>query len=121
MPTYEYRCKRCGEQFELVQSFSAKPLKRHECGGDLQKVFHPRGVMFKGSGFYSTDSRSSGKVSAGKPSGESKPSSEPGPSSDSKKPTDTKSSGDSPPSTKSPNGAAKAKPAPSKASTQSDE
>ncbi|HKZ26187.1 MAG TPA: FmdB family zinc ribbon protein, partial [Acidimicrobiia bacterium] len=59
MPTYEYRCKRCGEQFEVVQSFSAKPLKRHACGGDLQKVFHARGVVFKGSGFYSTDSRSS--------------------------------------------------------------
>lgn len=60
MPTYEYRCKKCGRQFEVVQSFRDKPLKHHEeCGGDLQKVFHARGVVFKGSGFYVTDSRSS--------------------------------------------------------------
>jgi putative FmdB family regulatory protein len=58
MPTYEYMCKRCGDTIEVVQSFKAKPLRRHEvCGGELQKVFHPRGVVFKGSGFYSTDSR----------------------------------------------------------------
>ena len=58
MPTYEYRCDKCGEQFEVVQSFKDRPLRRHrECGGGLAKVFHPRGVVFKGSGFYSTDSR----------------------------------------------------------------
>ena len=60
MPTYEYTCKGCGESIEVFQSFSEKPLSKHrECGGDLQKVFHARGVVFKGSGFYSTDSRSS--------------------------------------------------------------
>jgi putative FmdB family regulatory protein len=60
MPTYEYTCKRCGENIEVFQSFSEKPLRKHqECGGELQKVFHARGVVFKGSGFYSTDSRSS--------------------------------------------------------------
>jgi putative FmdB family regulatory protein len=59
MPTYEYTCKRCGENIEVFQSFSEKPLRKHqECGGELQKVFHARGVVFKGSGFYSTDSRS---------------------------------------------------------------
>jgi putative FmdB family regulatory protein len=59
MPTYEYVCKQCGDRFEIFQSFSAKPLKKHDvCGGPLQKVFHPAGVVFKGSGFYSTDSRS---------------------------------------------------------------
>jgi putative FmdB family regulatory protein len=59
MPTYEYVCKQCGDRFEIFQPFSAKPLKKHEvCGGPLQKVFHPAGVVFKGSGFYSTDSRS---------------------------------------------------------------
>ena len=57
MPTYEYTCKRCGENIEVFQSFSEKPLRKHqECGGELQKVFHARGVVFKGSGFYSTDS-----------------------------------------------------------------
>jgi putative FmdB family regulatory protein len=60
MPTYEYTCKRCGETIEVFQSFSEKPLRKHrECGGELKKVFHARGVVFKGSGFYSTDSRSS--------------------------------------------------------------
>ncbi len=59
MPTYEYTCKKCGQTIEAVQSFSEKPLRKHkDCGGELQKVFHARGVVFKGSGFYSTDSRS---------------------------------------------------------------
>ena len=58
MPTYEYLCKNCGERFEKVQSFSARPLKKHEsCGGELQKIFHASGVVFKGPGFYATDSR----------------------------------------------------------------
>lgn len=67
MPTYEYTCKRCGQTIEAFQSFSEKPLRTHkECGGDLQKVFHARGVVFKGSGFYSTDSRSSAKTTTSK-------------------------------------------------------
>ncbi|MEX0795405.1 MAG: FmdB family zinc ribbon protein [Acidimicrobiia bacterium] len=58
MPTYEYVCKSCGENIEVFQSFNSRPLKKHaECGGELQKVFHARGVVFKGSGFYKTDSR----------------------------------------------------------------
>ena len=66
MPTYEYTCKSCGATLEVFQSFSDKPLSKHvECGGDLQKVFHARGVVFKGSGFYATDSkRSSTKTAA---------------------------------------------------------
>lgn len=60
MPTYEYVCKNCGDTLEVFQSFSDKPLKKHkECGGDLQKVFHARGIVFKGGGFYATDSKSS--------------------------------------------------------------
>ena len=60
MPTYEYVCKTCGENIEVFQSFSDKPLKKHkECGGDLQKVFHARGIVFKGKGFYATDSKPS--------------------------------------------------------------
>jgi putative FmdB family regulatory protein len=62
MPTYEYTCKACGENIEVFQSFSAKPLKKHEaCGGDLQKVFHARGVVFKGSGWYAKDSKGTEK------------------------------------------------------------
>ncbi|NIP83130.1 MAG: FmdB family transcriptional regulator [Gemmatimonadetes bacterium] len=64
MPTYEYLCKQCGDRFEVFQSFSAKPVKRHEeCGGEVQKVFHARGIVFKGSGFYVTDSRGSSSAS----------------------------------------------------------
>lgn len=59
MPTYEYQCKDCGERLEVFQKFSDKPLSVHpECGGALQKVFHASGIVFKGSGYYVTDSRS---------------------------------------------------------------
>lgn len=62
MPTYEYLCKSCGESFEVFQSFADKPLKKHvACGGELQKVFHARGIVFKGSGFYATDKRPAAK------------------------------------------------------------
>jgi putative FmdB family regulatory protein len=58
MPTYEYRCKKCGEHLEVVQSFSEEPLKVcPSCKGQLQKVFSPVGIVFKGSGFYKTDNR----------------------------------------------------------------
>lgn len=58
MPTYEYLCRQCGDRLEVVQSFSDDPLTSHDsCGGSLRKVFHARGVVFKGSGFYVTDSR----------------------------------------------------------------
>jgi putative FmdB family regulatory protein len=59
VPTYEYRCEKCSESFEIFQSFSDRPLRKHAgCGGPVEKVFHPRGITFKGSGFYVTDSRS---------------------------------------------------------------
>lgn len=62
MPTYEYQCQGCGERLEIFQKFSDKPLRAHEtCGGDLQKLFHASGIVFKGSGYYVTDSRSNGK------------------------------------------------------------
>ena len=62
MPTYEYVCKLCGKRFDVFQSFSEKPLRTHkECGGELQKVFHPAGIIFKGSGFYVTDSAKKGE------------------------------------------------------------
>jgi len=66
MPTYEYRCEKCGEHLEVVQSFAERPLKRHRtCGGDLERVIHSRGVVFKGSGFYKTDSRPKASESNG--------------------------------------------------------
>ena len=75
MPTYQYACTACGEQLEAVQSFSDAPLTEcPACGGALRKVFSAVGVVFKGSGFYKTDSRSASKSgsSDSKPS-ESKP------------------------------------------------
>jgi putative FmdB family regulatory protein len=60
MPVYVYRCKNCGVQFEQQQSFKDQPLTRcPECTKKtLVKVFMPVGIVFKGSGFYSTDHRS---------------------------------------------------------------
>ncbi|MDH3260040.1 MAG: FmdB family transcriptional regulator [Acidimicrobiia bacterium] len=73
MPTYEYACKECGERFDVVQSFSDKPLRKHQgCGGNVQKVFHPAGIIFKGSGFYVTDSKSSSSKSSSSKSSSSK-------------------------------------------------
>ena len=58
MPTYEYACTRCGKHIEVVQSMSDAPLSEcATCGGTLRKVFAPIGIVFKGSGFYRTDSR----------------------------------------------------------------
>jgi len=60
VPTYQYVCTECGGQLEAVQKFTDDPLTVHEdCGGRLRKVFSPVGIVFKGSGFYRTDSRSS--------------------------------------------------------------
>lgn len=60
MPIYTYRCESCGVQFERNQKFSDTPLTRcPECGKkSLRKVYLPVGIVFKGSGFYSTDHRS---------------------------------------------------------------
>ncbi len=60
MPIYTYRCTSCGVQFDQQQKFSDAPLTRcPECSKKtLQKVFQPVGIVFKGSGFYSTDHRS---------------------------------------------------------------
>ena len=66
MPTYQYACTECGEQLEKVQKFSDDPLTVcPNCNGRLRKVFSPVGIVFKGSGFYRTDSRS-GPVAGGK-------------------------------------------------------
>jgi len=60
VPTYSYQCKECGEAFDAQQSFSDDPLTVcPNCGGPLRKLFNSVGVVFKGSGFYRTDSRSS--------------------------------------------------------------
>jgi putative FmdB family regulatory protein len=58
VPTYQYTCTECGEPVEAVQKFTDTPLTVcAACGGRLRKVFSPVGIVFKGSGFYRTDSR----------------------------------------------------------------
>src|SRR5689334_1271108 len=68
MPTYDYRCAKCGEDLEVYQSFSEAPLTRHKGGGGkLAKVKAPAGIVVEGSGFYKTDNRASnGKRGADK-------------------------------------------------------
>ncbi|MFD4660365.1 FmdB family zinc ribbon protein [Kitasatospora sp. NPDC058444] len=68
MPTYQYQCTECGNGLEAVQKFTDEALTTcPDCQGRLRKVFSAVGVVFKGSGFYRTDSRSSSSstVSAG--------------------------------------------------------
>jgi putative FmdB family regulatory protein len=76
MPTYEYLCEKCGREFEMVQSISAKPLRicpKDLCGGKKwgrgrvkRKISAGVGLLFKGSGFYATDYRSKGYKEAAK-------------------------------------------------------
>jgi putative FmdB family regulatory protein len=69
MPIYEYACTSCGERTEAKQGFDDPPLETcPHCGGKLRKLYSPVGIVFKGSGFYSTDQKS--KKGA---SGDSKP------------------------------------------------
>jgi putative FmdB family regulatory protein len=92
MPTYTYRCTKCGEEYEVVQSMSDPPLKRcKKCRGALRRTFHPVGIVLKGPGFHRTDYR--------------KP--EPKESSDAKKESsDTKSTSKSEPKSKGSSSAA---------------
>ena len=58
MPIYEYECKKCGLHFDVMQSFSDDPVKTCQgngCRGRVRKVFSPPTIIFKGSGFYTTD------------------------------------------------------------------
>ena len=65
MPTYQYTCTECGEPVEAVQKFTDAPLTVcAACGGRLRKVFSPVGIVFKGSGFYRTDSRNGSGAAA---------------------------------------------------------
>lgn len=63
MPMYDYRCKACGARFEAWQKFTDDPISVcPTCSGPAQRVIHAAGIMFKGSGFYSTDSRSHSSI-----------------------------------------------------------
>jgi putative FmdB family regulatory protein len=87
VPTYEYECTSCGQHIEVFQRISEEALTTcGVCGGSLRKVFHPAGIVFKGSGFYATDSRSSSRSEGKK---------------DTKKETKKDAGGGSPPSSPS--------------------
>lgn len=58
MPTYEYACTSCGHRFDVRQSFNDAPISDcPKCGASVRRVLYPAGVIFKGSGWYATDSR----------------------------------------------------------------
>jgi len=70
MPTYGYRCGSCGHEFEIQQRITAQPLVTcPKCGGKLSKMLYPAGIIFKGSGYYTTDYKGSGNGSAGSSNG----------------------------------------------------
>lgn len=84
MPTYDYQCRSCGTVTEVIHPMTEDgPSVCEICGGQLRRVLYPTGIIFKGSGFYSTDSRSGntasstpGKSTTEPPSGDAKPSAE---------------------------------------------
>ncbi len=99
MPTYEYRCRQCGERLEAVQAFSDAPLTVcPACDGELRKVFGSVGIVFKGSGFYKTDSRSQSATSTAASSSSEK--SETSKTEAAKSETKTESKAESKPETK---------------------
>jgi len=56
MPTYGYKCRRCETEFDVIQKMSDDPIEKcPKCDGPVKRVFHPVGIIFKGSGFYTTD------------------------------------------------------------------
>ncbi|MFC2008769.1 FmdB family zinc ribbon protein [Chloroflexota bacterium] len=69
MPTYSYKCEKCKHEFDVRQSFKDKPVAEcPECGEEARRVFCPVPIVFKGPGFYTTDSRGVTAASAGKDS-----------------------------------------------------
>ena len=72
MPTYSYECTECADRFDVVQAFTDDALTTcDKCSGRLRKLFSSVGVVFKGSGFYRTDSRESGKKTKSSTNGSS--------------------------------------------------
>jgi putative FmdB family regulatory protein len=101
MPTYGYRCGSCGHEFEIQQRITDQPLATcPKCGGKLSKMLYPAGIIFKGSGYYTTDYKGSGNGTAGSSNGVAPASSSEG-SSDSKSETKSESKSESKVETKS--------------------
>jgi putative FmdB family regulatory protein len=84
VPTYGYRCDRCGHDFDVFQRMSDEPVAAcPTCGATGRRLFFPAGIVFKGSGFYKTDSRKvSGEGSSSSPPSKSSKSASDGKSSD---------------------------------------
>jgi putative FmdB family regulatory protein len=92
VPTYDYQCRTCGHTIEVIHSMLDEgPTTCERCGGELRRILHPAGIIFKGSGFYKTDSRSS--TSASVASGTKKPA----PTSGDAKPSGAEAKGDATP------------------------
>jgi putative FmdB family regulatory protein len=92
VPTYDYQCRSCGTVTEIIHSMLEDgPTTCERCGGTLRRVLYPTGIIFKGSGFYSTDSRSaSGSPAKGEAASQTPASSsDGGGSTDAPKKTDT--------------------------------
>lgn len=84
VPTYDYQCRSCGSTTEVIHSMLEEgPTTCEICGGQLRRVFYPTGIIFKGTGFYKTDSRSSATSDSSTRSTPSKTPSNDGPSKDS--------------------------------------
>ncbi len=64
VPTYDYQCRSCGHSIEVIHPMTEDgPAACEVCGGELRRILHPAGIIFKGAGFYKTDSRSSSSAS----------------------------------------------------------
>jgi putative FmdB family regulatory protein len=109
VPTYSYACTECGNRFDVVQAFTDDALTTCEqCSGRLRKLFNSVGVVFKGSGFYRTDSRESARSSTNGSAKSSSSSSTDGSSSSDKSGSSEKSSTSSSSSEKSDSASSKA-------------
>lgn len=97
MPTYEYACDNCGTHVDVVHGFHERgPRKCADCGSTkMRKVFHPAGIVLKGSGFYKTDSRAAASSSDSSGSSKSGNGSKPESKSDTKAKADSKTKADS--------------------------
>ncbi|MBN2169556.1 MAG: hypothetical protein JW738_09955 [Actinobacteria bacterium] len=73
MPRYEYKCKKCNKSFEETHGINDSVESCKYCGGEVRRVFHPVGIVFKGSGFYATDARNSSNESRMPQAKETKP------------------------------------------------
>jgi putative FmdB family regulatory protein len=94
VPTYSYACTECSNRFDIVQSFTDDTLTVcSECSGKLRKLFNSVGIVFKGSGFYRTDSRGSGGTASEPAKSDSSASSTPAGSPSTSTSTSTASAG----------------------------